>query len=70
MELVHQYFDEGFNDEFFRSTLPQLRTSPHLKAIVPELNIATYDNMREIVEKTETPYRWQIVYARKEEIFN
>jgi electron transport complex protein RnfB len=52
MELVHQYFDEGFNDEFFRSSLPQLRTSPHMKAIVPEFNIATYDNMREIVKKT------------------
>jgi electron transport complex protein RnfB len=53
MELVHQYFDEGFDDEFFRSSLPQLRTSPHMKAIVPEFNIATYDNMREIVEKTD-----------------
>jgi Na+-translocating ferredoxin:NAD+ oxidoreductase subunit B len=53
MELVHQYFDEGFNDEFFRSSLPQLRTSPHMKAIVPEYNIATYDNMRAIVEKTD-----------------
>jgi Na+-translocating ferredoxin:NAD+ oxidoreductase subunit B len=53
MELIHQYFDEGFNDEFFRSALPQLRTSPHMKAIVPEFNIATYDNMRAIVEKTD-----------------
>ena len=53
MELVHQYFDEGFNDEFFKSSLPQLRTSPHMKAIVPEFNIATYDNMRKIVEKTD-----------------
>jgi Pyruvate/2-oxoacid:ferredoxin oxidoreductase delta subunit len=52
MELVHQYFDEGFDDEFFRSSLPQLRTSPHMKAIVPEFNISTYDNMRLIVEKT------------------
>jgi electron transport complex protein RnfB len=52
MELVHQYFDQGFNDEFFRSSLPQLRASPHMKAIVPEFNIATYDNMRKIVEKT------------------
>ncbi len=52
VEMVHQYFDEGFDDEFFRSSLPQLRTSPHMKAIVPEFNIATYDNMREIVKKT------------------
>jgi Pyruvate/2-oxoacid:ferredoxin oxidoreductase delta subunit len=52
MEWMHQYFDEGFNDEFFRSSLPQLRTSPHMKAIVPEYNIATYDNMRKIVKET------------------
>ena len=52
IEMMHQYFDEGFNDEFFNSSLPQLRTSPHMKAIVPEYSVATYDNMREIVEKT------------------
>lgn len=52
MELLHQYFDEGFNDEFFRSSLPQLRASPHMNAIVPEYNIATYDNMRKVVKET------------------
>ncbi len=52
MQWMHEYFDEGFNDEFFRSSLPQLRTSPHMKAIVPEYNIATYDNMRKIVKDT------------------
>lgn len=53
VEMIHQYFDEGFDDEFFRSSLPQLRTSPHMKAIIPEYNIATYDNMREIIKKTK-----------------
>jgi len=52
IEMLHQYFDEGFNDEFFRSSLPQLRASPHMNAIVPEYNIATYDNMRKIVKET------------------
>ena len=52
MQWMHEYFDEGFNDEFFRSSLPQLRTTPHMKAIVPEYNIATYDNMRKIVKDT------------------
>ncbi len=33
MALLHQYFDEGFDDEFFRSSLPQLRASPHMNAI-------------------------------------
>ncbi len=55
MELMHQYFDEGFNDEFFRSSIPQLRASPHMKAIVPEYSIATYDNMRKaVMECNET----------------
>ncbi|MFC2080085.1 DUF362 domain-containing protein [Bacteroidota bacterium] len=53
MELMHQYFDEGFNDEFFRSSLPQLRASPHMNAIVPEYNIATYDNMRKVVKESD-----------------
>jgi len=52
IQWMHDYFNEGFNDEFFRSSLPQLRTSPHMKAIVPEYNIATYDNMRKIVQDT------------------
>jgi len=53
MELLHRYYDEGFQDEFFRALLPQLRTSPHMKAIVPEHRIDTYDNMREYVKKTK-----------------
>lgn len=52
IEYMHQYFDEAFGDEFFSSSLPQLRTSPHMKAIVPEHRIATYDNMREYVKNT------------------
>ena len=52
MTLMHRYFDEGFKDEFFRS-IPQLRTSPHMKAIVPEHRIDTYDNMREYVKRTK-----------------
>lgn len=53
MELMHRYNDEGFQDEFFRTLLPQLRTSPHMKAIVPEHRIDTYDNMREYVNNTK-----------------
>lgn len=53
MNLLHRYYDEGFQDEFFRTLLPQLRTSPHMKAIVPEHMIDTYDNMREYVKTTK-----------------
>jgi electron transport complex protein RnfB len=53
VEMIHKYFDEAFSAEFFRSSLPQLRTSPHLKAIVPEYIVDTYDNMRQFITKTK-----------------
>ena len=52
VEMIHRYFDEAFGAEFFRSSLPQLRTSPHLKAIVPDYIVDTYDNMRHFIEHT------------------
>jgi NAD-dependent dihydropyrimidine dehydrogenase PreA subunit len=51
--MIHKYFDEAFSAEFFRSSLPQLRTSPHMKAIVPEYIVDTYDNMRHFITKTK-----------------
>ena len=53
VEMMHRYFDEAFGAEFFRSSLPQLRTSPHLKAIVPEYIVDTYDNMRHFITHTK-----------------
>jgi Na+-translocating ferredoxin:NAD+ oxidoreductase subunit B len=53
VEMIHQYFDEAFGAEFFRSSLPQLRTSPHMKAIVPEYIVDTYDNMRHFIVSTK-----------------
>ncbi len=53
VENMQQYFDEAFGEEFFRTSLPQLRTSPHAAAIVPEHQIATYDDMRKFVSTTD-----------------
>ncbi len=53
VEMMHRYFDEAFSEEFFRSSLPQLRTSPHLRAIVPEYLVDTYDNMRHFITHTK-----------------
>ena len=53
VEMIKKYFDEAFVAEFFRSSLPQLRTSHHLKAIVPEYIVDTYDNMRHFITKTK-----------------
>jgi Na+-translocating ferredoxin:NAD+ oxidoreductase subunit B len=52
VEMIHRYFDEAFDAEFFRSSLPQLRTSPHLKAIVPQYIVDTFDNMRHFITTT------------------
>ena len=57
VEMMHRYFDEAFGAEFFGSSLPQLRTSPHLAAILPEYIVDTYDNMRHFITHTkETLY--------------
>jgi Na+-translocating ferredoxin:NAD+ oxidoreductase subunit B len=53
VEMMHRYFDEAFGAEFLQSSLPQLRTSPHLKAIVPEYIVDTYDNMRRFITNTQ-----------------
>jgi len=53
VEMIKKYFDEAFGAEFFASSLPQLRTSPHMKAIVPEYIVDTYDNMRHFISKTK-----------------
>ena len=53
VEMIHKYFDEAFGAEFFRSSLPQLRTSPHMKAIVSEYIVDTYDNMRHFITNTK-----------------
>lgn len=51
-ENLYQYLDEGFGEAFFSSSKPQLRTSPHLSAVIPEHLIDTYDNMKEFVTNT------------------
>ena len=65
MNLLHQYFDEAFREEFFRSSIPQLRTSPHFKAIVPEHKIDTYDNMKNIYKIQRTLSMLQIASVSK-----
>jgi len=52
VEKMHQYLDEGFKDEYFKSELPQLRTSPHIDAVAEQHKIETYDNMIKYVKNT------------------
>ncbi len=55
VENMNKYFDEAFAEEFHKTAIPQLRTSPHYKAILQEHKIATYDDMRLFVQNVEKP---------------
>ncbi len=55
VENMNKYFDEAFAEEFHKTAIPQLRTSPHFKAILPEHKIATYDDMRLYVQNVTKP---------------
>jgi electron transport complex protein RnfB len=52
---MNNYFEEAFAEEFHRTAIPQLRTSPHAKALIPEHKIATYDDMRLYVQNVKKP---------------
>jgi len=56
---MNDYFDEAFAGEFHRAAIPQLRTSPHYKALSRDYKVATYDDMRLYVNNTDK----QIVVA-------
>lgn len=63
MQLVHmkpdyyldtrEYMTKKFAIEFLTSGIPQMRVIPVEKSITPAHNIATYDEVRDIIEKTE-----------------
>jgi len=50
-EDFEQYMDEGFRDEVASTKINQLRTIPVEKSITPEHNIATHDQLRELIEQ-------------------
>jgi len=50
-----QYLHEAFRDEVLRTKIPQLRTIPTEGSIAPELPIATYDHIRELVTQFTGP---------------
>lgn len=49
-EDFEQYMEEGFRDEFASTKINQLRTIPVEKSITPEHNIATYDQLKQLIE--------------------
>jgi H+/Na+-translocating ferredoxin:NAD+ oxidoreductase subunit B len=59
VQNMNDYFDEAFAEEFHKAKVPQLRTSPHAKALEREHKVATYDDMRTYVQNVDK----QIVVA-------
>ena len=45
-----QYMEEAFRDEFVSTKINQLRTVPVEKSVIPDHNIATYDELKPIFE--------------------
>jgi NAD-dependent dihydropyrimidine dehydrogenase PreA subunit len=48
-----QYIDEGFAEAFITPKTSQLKTIPIKSSFMPEHNIATYDDIKQLVMKTE-----------------
>ncbi|MEJ2248605.1 MAG: 4Fe-4S binding protein [Candidatus Lokiarchaeota archaeon] len=54
-EDVEDYFDEAFIDEFNRTKIPQLRTIPIEQTVEHEQSIASYDDLRHVIETIGGP---------------
>ncbi len=50
-----QYTDEAFADDLNKTKIPQLRTIPIGKSITPEMNVANYDDLIQLIENIEGP---------------
>jgi len=52
-ETFEQYMDEVFRDEVASTKINQLRTIPVEQSITPEHNVATFDELKNLIENAE-----------------
>ena len=52
---VEEYFDEGFLDEFNKTGIPQIRTIPIEETVDHEQPIASYDDLKHVIETIGGP---------------
>jgi Na+-translocating ferredoxin:NAD+ oxidoreductase RNF subunit RnfB len=50
---LDQYFNEAFDEELYRTKIPQLRTIPVEKSITLQHKVSTYDDIKRIIEDCE-----------------
>jgi NAD-dependent dihydropyrimidine dehydrogenase PreA subunit len=62
---VMQYFEEAFINEFNRTKIPQVRTIPVEESVPYEQNIATYDDLRTMIENIGEPISVQECICRQ-----
>jgi len=55
-EAMDQYIQEAFALEFLRTGILQLRVIPIEKSLTPQSYVATYDDLRKIIENMEGPF--------------
>ena len=55
IKIYFKYLTEGFGLEVFGTKIPQFRTVPVEKSINVEHNVATYDELRNVIESVEEP---------------
>lgn len=52
---VEDYFEEGFLEEFNKTRIPQIRTIPIEKTVDHEQTIASYDDLKQVIETIGGP---------------
>jgi len=52
---VEEYFDQGFLDEFNRTKIPQIRTIPIEQSVEHDQVIASYDDLKQVIEEIGGP---------------
>ncbi len=69
-EDIEDYFDEAYTDEVISTKINQLRTIPIEKSITPEHNIATFDELSEIIRKTNKIAVMECICQKGKELIN
>ena len=54
-KAVEEYFDQGFLDEFNRTKIPQIRTIPIEQTVEHDQVIASYDDLKHVIETIGGP---------------
>ncbi|MFX0019744.1 MAG: 4Fe-4S binding protein [Promethearchaeota archaeon] len=56
IKKIFRYMNEAFGLEVFGTKISQFRTVPVEKSLTPEHHIATYDDLKTIIEEVEGPF--------------